>query len=72
MSNTLPFCRTVAPGPLVQPATNGIPPNATVDAGPKTVVTLADALHELAVILPGLKAALDRRPSVERLALRIG
>jgi predicted DNA-binding transcriptional regulator AlpA len=33
--------------------------------------TLADALRELVVILPGLKAALDRKPPVERMALRI-
>jgi hypothetical protein len=33
--------------------------------------TLADALRELVVILPGLKAALDRTPPMERMALRI-
>jgi predicted DNA-binding transcriptional regulator AlpA len=32
---------------------------------------LAAVLQELAGILPGLKAAIDRKPPVERLALRI-
>jgi predicted DNA-binding transcriptional regulator AlpA len=38
---------------------------------PETRVTLANSLAELVGILPGLKAAIERKPSVERLALRI-
>jgi predicted DNA-binding transcriptional regulator AlpA len=38
---------------------------------PEKSATLANTLAELAAILPGLKAALERKPSVERLALRI-
>ena len=38
---------------------------------PEGVTTLADALRELADILPGLKAAIERKPPVERLAYRI-
>jgi predicted DNA-binding transcriptional regulator AlpA len=34
-------------------------------------VTLADTLAKLTAILPGLKAAIERKPAVERLALRI-
>jgi predicted DNA-binding transcriptional regulator AlpA len=51
----------IAPAPAVT-----IHPEA--DEQPE-VVTLAEALRELAAILPGLKAAIAR-PPVERLALR--
>jgi predicted DNA-binding transcriptional regulator AlpA len=35
------------------------------------VATLADTLRELVAILSGLKAAIERKPPLERLALRI-
>jgi hypothetical protein len=38
---------------------------------PEKGVTLVDSLAELVAILPGLRAAIERKPSVERLAFRI-
>jgi hypothetical protein len=38
---------------------------------PEDMKLLAAVLQELTVILPGLKAALERKPSVERLTYRI-
>ena len=58
-----------------QPTTASIPPlrDCQPEAAelPEGVVILADALRELVAILPGLKAALDRRPRVEPLAYRL-
>jgi predicted DNA-binding transcriptional regulator AlpA len=48
-----------------------IAPTHAVTTQPDASLTLADALRELAAILPGLKAALERKPPVERLAYRI-
>jgi hypothetical protein len=51
-------------------------PSSDCTSEPEAVIlpemtALADALRELVVILQGLKAALDRKPPIERLALRI-
>jgi predicted DNA-binding transcriptional regulator AlpA len=51
-----------APAAIAQP---------DADEPPEKRVTLADTLAKLTAILPGLKAAIERKPPVERLALRI-
>ena len=48
-----------------------VKPEAACDKLPEGVKPLAAVLQELAGILPGLKAALERNPPVERLTYRI-
>ncbi len=48
-----------------------VTPEAAVDELPEGIKPLAAVLQELAGILAGLKAALERKPLVERLAYRI-
>jgi predicted DNA-binding transcriptional regulator AlpA len=48
----------------------------SLDYGPAVVelregVALADSLARLVAILPGLKAAIERKPPVDRMALRL-
>jgi predicted DNA-binding transcriptional regulator AlpA len=48
----------------------------SLDYGPAAVelpegVALADSLARLVAILPGLKAAIERKPLVDRMALRL-
>jgi len=49
---------------------NGRQREALDEDRPPSVVRLGDALAELVAILPGLKAAIESKPSVDRLALR--
>jgi predicted DNA-binding transcriptional regulator AlpA len=58
----------MTPAPRLDDSTT---PEAANDELPERVKPLALIMQELAGILPGLKAALERKPPVERLTYRI-